>query len=471
MSADPNKLPISTVGYFLRIGGGLALLVMMLATGVMAYATYLHDRHRTAFAAEVQAIRDRGEPTDGVELNAYYQIPNDVNDITEFYVNALKPMLDDANRQRLVALKPLCTISVPGSEPPHRPTEWDRLPAAIAALEPYEQMLSDLKLAGQQRGRVRYPHDYSAGLDTQLLYGNALLLSRPLELKLLQHYYQGEFVQATDIVLTGIQLGETFHHDPDFVLQVARLAQLLRTRQWTAFLAADIQFPPEQLQRLQSAFAEVSCEDGFGLSSLGERAVDIDAFQQPINDADFAKDWEVPQGTILAKSYPGQAATRLRRLTENVEISRLPFREAMQAASNQWDELQGDGTQHRLPAWLQSKPHLNFFASAIQRMRWFGKAECEMRAMVVLCAVERFRREKQRLPASLAELVPDFLDALPLDPYMPQQPLSYTTYEDRGYVIYSFGTNFHDGGGDIETEQHGSDFGVRSFARIPEMPQ
>ncbi len=62
------------------------------------------------------------------------------------------------------------------------------------------------------------------------------------------------------------------------------------------------------------------------------------------------------------------------------------------------------------------------------------------------CAVERWRLvHPDRLPDSLAELVPKFLDRVPVDP-IDGQPLRYRKTA-RGYCIYSIGTNLQDDGG------------------------
>jgi hypothetical protein len=59
-----------------------------------------------------------------------------------------------------------------------------------------------------------------------------------------------------------------------------------------------------------------------------------------------------------------------------------------------------------------------------------GRLTCGLAAL----AVERFRRAKQRWPENLAELVPAYLPAVPLDPYT-EQPLSFRALAD-GVILY-----------------------------------
>ncbi len=79
---------------------------------------------------------------------------------------------------------------------------------------------------------------------------------------------------------------------------------------------------------------------------------------------------------------------------------------------------------------------------------WHRETLAMDRAARVAIAVERYRRaEAGRLPASLDELAPRCIDALPLDPYA-EAPLHFVASAD-GYVIYSVGPDLRDNGGAI----------------------
>jgi hypothetical protein len=54
-------------------------------------------------------------------------------------------------------------------------------------------------------------------------------------------------------------------------------------------------------------------------------------------------------------------------------------------------------------------------------------------------AIERYRLRHNRLPAQLAELVPEFLPAVPLDPF-DGKPLRYVVRENE-YLIYNVGVD------------------------------
>ena len=80
-----------------------------------------------------------------------------------------------------------------------------------------------------------------------------------------------------------------------------------------------------------------------------------------------------------------------------------------------------------------------------------GKHVARLRAARAALAVERYRRTRGPLPETLSDLVPDFLDAVPQDPF-DGEPLRYKRL-DVGYVVYSVGPNEADDGGRTGLEE------------------
>jgi hypothetical protein len=72
--------------------------------------------------------------------------------------------------------------------------------------------------------------------------------------------------------------------------------------------------------------------------------------------------------------------------------------------------------------------------------------ETGMNETMIACGLERYRLANGKLPATLDELVPRFLDHVPLD-VCNGQPLIYHPAGDRDFVLYSVGWNGKDDGG------------------------
>jgi hypothetical protein len=79
------------------------------------------------------------------------------------------------------------------------------------------------------------------------------------------------------------------------------------------------------------------------------------------------------------------------------------------------------------------------------------------RAIVVAAAVERFEHQQGDLPGGFDDLAPEYLAAVPIDPF-DGQPLRYVRLDD-GYVIYSVSDDGTDDGGQVDGEWN--DVGIR----------
>jgi hypothetical protein len=75
------------------------------------------------------------------------------------------------------------------------------------------------------------------------------------------------------------------------------------------------------------------------------------------------------------------------------------------------------------------------------------RAEAQRLAMLAAIAAERYRLKHGDWPVSLDVLVPEFLDAVPLDPF-DQQPIRYARIAE-GIKVWSIGEDFVDNGGDV----------------------
>jgi hypothetical protein len=74
------------------------------------------------------------------------------------------------------------------------------------------------------------------------------------------------------------------------------------------------------------------------------------------------------------------------------------------------------------------------------------ETRARMEAAKTAIAIERYRLAHQgAVPPTLDALVPNFVEAIPVDPF-DHQPLRFKRLE-RGYVVYSIGADGIDNGG------------------------
>jgi hypothetical protein len=148
-------------------------------------------------------------------------------------------------------------------------------------------------------------------------------------------------------------------------------------------------------------------------------------------------------GSGFRRSY---AIARLRHLTWLVEVLKESPDGLVEHAAD-WTALRRQLPRpEKLLMDMMARNEVDFFAIN----------DAQLRCTVVALAAEQFRRRESRWPASLDELVPQFLAAVPHDPY-DQQPLKLARLAD-GIVVYSVGRNRNDDGGEL---RGGADVGVR----------
>jgi hypothetical protein len=75
----------------------------------------------------------------------------------------------------------------------------------------------------------------------------------------------------------------------------------------------------------------------------------------------------------------------------------------------------------------------------------FAKNEAQLRLLRLELALQEYRQRHGRFPPTLAQLSPEVMEAMPLDPFT-EKPLVYRP-RGRGYVLYSVGPDGVDNGG------------------------
>lgn len=99
------------------------------------------------------------------------------------------------------------------------------------------------------------------------------------------------------------------------------------------------------------------------------------------------------------------------------------------------------GSNYRLPLSRMALP--SFANTSKNLLRYETRRELTIAAL----AIERHRRKHGRPPAKLADLVPGFVSAVPVD-WMDGNPLRYRLNPDGTFTLWSIGEDLKDDGGD-----------------------
>ena len=92
-------------------------------------------------------------------------------------------------------------------------------------------------------------------------------------------------------------------------------------------------------------------------------------------------------------------------------------------------------------------------------LKIYGRFLSASRSARVMCAIERYRLDESGLPGLLAELVPGYMEAIPLDPFTGKE-LIYRQ-DETGYAVYGLGENLKDDGATANALKNNKDCGVR----------
>jgi hypothetical protein len=268
------------------------------------------------------------------------------------------------------------------------------------------------------------------------------------------HSVRGEQDLATDTLIQSIRLQRTITITWYSYLSVARLYGSLR------ILLNHASPEPQALQRLQAAFEEWPDSDGLIAEMQRQRAQLLGTFwPYPADGASWALR---PQLGYRAAAGEAGAFVIFRPLLTHVMRRQLgPFDEVVAVARQPWpgkmDSAQALAKRYNLEARRGgSRTFLNRAMGTItgeigvwhldSALPVGGMNLARRRTAIVVLAVERFRRAHQgQPPVSLDALVPQYLKAVPDDPF-DGKPLKYRVDADN-YVVYSVDINRTDDGG------------------------
>jgi hypothetical protein len=225
----------------------------------------------------------------------------------------------------------------------------------------------------------------------------------------------------------------------------------------------------KDLREIQYSLLEQAQTPYYLIGARGERAgCDrlLEAIQErelPVNE--FAPLFLFTKSTVVEKalllytsiSIGEQRAQMMNLLTDAIEIGKLPPEKQKDA----FDDWQADFRKNNMHVWSLSRWMVPALPKAAE---WDIRAKAVLTTAAVGVAAERYRLAHGRWPARLDDLVPQFLPALPRDPY-DGKPLKWKQGNGT-FLVYSVGFDRIDNGGDLDSKQPnqtGSDIGFLLF--------
>jgi hypothetical protein len=401
----------------------LALAILLLLAGSVGLYIAVH---RGDVERRLAALRAAGYPTSFAELAEDNQLPAGTPNAADVYERAFAafvPPAKDAN--------------VPVLGPARLPDRGEPLPEPMAGtiakcLAENQQCLALLHKAGGIAD-CRYDWDY-ASLAQGTPMPNVRHCALLLRLGTLLAAHTGDPNTAGRYVVDGLRLADSLRAEPALISYLVRIACV-------ALAVGDLErslcvttFTDAQLRELGDALAATAGTLDLTEVLIGERCFTIEMYRDPSL-------LQGPGGGPPVHMLPGMRKMwlldTLDYAARTIEASRLPPPERLARFRALEKEIEGLSFWHVMVKLLPPATT----RVAVLDLRAHAHLDLARTAL----AVERYRLATGRLPETLADLVPTYLDRVPTDPF-DGQPVRYERLA-RGYLVYSVDEDGHDDGG------------------------
>lgn len=451
-----------------------ALLLLAVLTAAVI-ALRLRQQHHAAAAAvraEVRRIQAAGEPITTEDLYAYHRAPPGAADITKQWLDAIQSFTE----QQFIADSKALPMVGEGPQELLRPAApSSQLAAAEAFLAKYDQTLLATLAAARLEGECRFPTQFEKGIATLLHHPQRLrYVSRLLALNGRVRVLAGDTDGALESLEAMFATSDTLEHQMFLIEHLVRIAILNSALEEAEWLLNETPLTDEQLARIEARLEPLDLQDGLTNGLVGERAMLYDLFHHlpMLANEQVAQGVKLPAIALGRDGQLGRPADCLKMLEllgQTIEASREPFPEASRKVEQVNDRLRAiagsrnplDKMQYLVTILMTPAVGSGFEATA--------RGQARRDALLAAIAAERHRLKTGSFSAKLADLVPAYLPAVPIDPF-DGQPLRMIAGEGE-LTIYSVGQNEKDDGGVATTTGRDGDIVVRVRAQKGPQPE
>ncbi|MHB1421598.1 MAG: hypothetical protein ACYC3I_00095 [Gemmataceae bacterium] len=361
-------------------------------------------------------------------------------------------------------------------DPEHQltPEEFAKLKHELESVRP--ALEEARKLNEMPRGRHRIIYERNV-LDTRLNdQGETRRIAILLGYDALRYDQIGDGARALTSCRSILNAARALGDEPITISQLIRCACVVISCQAIERVLAQTETPMDELTSLQRALAKEDDHPDLLIIMRGERAMSHALFTA-IEKGDVpviglaGVQWDWPDSALVSiwrMDTHGDHALMLSLLTHRIAEIRLPMHEQIGLERHFEHEVHNLPNNALLTRLLM--PAMSKRGESSRRTHTY------IRCTIVALAAERYRQKHKKWPDSLDKLCPQFLSAVPLDPFDGKPLLSRCV--ENGIVIYSVGSDGVDNNGKLDREhpnQSGADLGIRlwdvSKRRQPPRPK
>ena len=417
----------------------LVVLLVILIAGFAVFRLVLRSKVNSRLAA----IREAGYPATCAELDAWYTIPESAENAADTFIDSFSyfDAWEEKEERRLLPIAGEAELPL-RTEPLAQETK-----ALITQYLTDNQQTLELLHRGAAIEYSRYPVDLRRGFECLLPdISNISDGAGLLTLEAVIHAENGKAEQAVDSITSTFGLARSLSKEPIIVSQLVRIACQAYAVSAMEHAINKTEFTDEQFVNLSQSL--VNAEDPCAMTRAfaGERCMGLSAYKMPaaqILQVLYLFDDHTHLFGVLAiwlYRFVGLADMDLivytNVMNDYLKAIQLPPHKSLDAVDVIEENIKEISKIHIL---------LRFMPGFSRCTTIDVRNAAQLRTAQTGLAIQRYRLATGKLPDSLAELVPTYLDAVVKDPF-DGKDLRYKKLE-TGFVVYSIGEDGSDDGG------------------------
>ena len=387
---------------------------------------------------QIEVLRTKGYPVTLEELDSWYNIPAGVENSADVYMAAFSNYVE-WDREALKALPVFGRAPLPART---QPLDDPNKLLVEKFLSDNEKILTLLHEAASIE-HCRYPIDFTQEWDQTAPWLKELRAStRLLRLDVLIQCENQSPEKAMEAIQANLALAKSVNA-PLLIHRLVQIAVRAKTYVNIDRLLNRIQLTEEQLIMLSSWIEEIGNDEGYKRALIGENCIGLHTFRDHFREI---SDRRGSKGglSIVFLAFWRVTGLNDRDATEYIKIMQDRI-DAMELSADErllvCDSIQKDVDSGKRGGFLT-----RMLMPAFGRLMHIETRHlAHLRATQTALAIERYRLTEGRLPQSLDNLVPAYMEVVPTDPF-DGQDLKYRTLE-TGFVVYSVGEDLTDEGG------------------------
>ena len=364
---------------------------------------------KSGFDRRVAALRAEGFPVSLDDLEKTYALDEGVENAADIYIEAFS-YYQEPTEDQMVLLPHLGKYEPQENEPPFPKEVIDAIQTHI---QQNRKTLDLLEKAAKIEHCVwpRTRNEYNLSLEQigQIKYLTSLLCEQNLFLA-----HIGDSEGLFNSIQTSIALANSFSKPSSlFARLVINVVKSLNSISLEEVMS-QITFNEEQMAMLQKQFAEMHKIKGFHDSLVVEQCYKIEFWRLPPDEHSAYSDGSKPLQILYSGSglKRQEALLALDYMGECIAASQLPLHERYEA----FEEI-----NVKFHDGLRSFVNLYYDGGTKNTETRSNRIDLltisAMRNSETALAIERYRRKHNTLPDSLEALVPEFMEAVPHDPW------------------------------------------------------